>query len=153
MRSRKLAHAALPARDAHVRAWWLATSQPVSKTIETDWGRITLSPPSDRDPGDIRIDFKPSIAARREAFVFARAMYDEVRVRSPELDAEFIAATDHYHVLVMTRAARLAGNLARSAMNVGAALAKGSLSGTGSSGRAEHVVTTRISRSAITAED
>lgn len=62
-----------------------------------DWGHATVI--QHLDERDVLIEYDTtSLEARRKALEFAKALVAQVREQSPGMQAEFIAANDHYHV-------------------------------------------------------
>jgi hypothetical protein len=50
---------------------------------------------------DVMITFNAdSLDDRREAFTFAQALVDRVRTEQPGMQASFVTADDHYHVVI-----------------------------------------------------
>src|SRR5512133_667598 len=60
-----------------------------------DWGHATVI--QHLDERDVLIEYDTtSLEARRKALEFAEALVAQVREQSPGMQAEFIAANDHY---------------------------------------------------------
>lgn len=110
----------------------MTSTAPIVKTCAMEWGRLVMTaPPRSGEPADIRIEFHPTLVARREAFLFVQEMYRELteRFSTQNVDAkvEFIRASDHYHLLISDRVvaeANVAVGLTR-------AISHGAMSGQG----------------------
>lgn len=128
----------------------MTSTAPASKIIEMAWGQLVMSLPTQAgEPSDIRINFRNNIAARRQAFDFARAMQEELAQRFAILDVdakiEFVTASDHYHLLVGDRSvaqAKVAAGLMRT-------ISHGAMSGRGTSGRSVTATITGQHRVAV----
>jgi hypothetical protein len=62
-----------------------------------DWGQVTVQKRADET--DILIEFDvSSLDARRRALAFAKELSVQMQEQSPGTRAEFVRASDHYHV-------------------------------------------------------
>jgi hypothetical protein len=92
--------------EAHNPAWptWppRAKEHGAEQYVAEDWGHIFIhSPGIAGEPTDVRIEFDAgSPDARGRAFEFTQDLIAQVRTNQPFSRAEFIAADDHYHVLI-----------------------------------------------------
>lgn len=115
------------------------------------WGRIVFNPATSiTDPADFCLVFHQEAHAKRAAFELAKVMHDEIaaRLAAEQIDGivEFIAADDHFHLVVADRAAvlaRAANGISRAATNLARAVSHGAMTGGEAPGRSITTITGR----------